>query len=147
MLRVIPFQTEHLAKITGKKEILADLDHVMSQGLAAEYLTRGPAYTIVYANQIVWCGGVVILWPGVAEAWAVPSMSLADCPVAFHRDVKIVLGQLIETMQLRRVQCTVHNLFRSSRKWLEKLGFHFEGEMPKYGPDGSDHYRYAWVKK
>lgn len=127
-------------------EILADLDFIMNQNLAAEYLLRGPAYTIIKNGQVVWCGGLVMLWPGMAEAWGVPSMSLQDCPLGFHRLVVTVLRELIETMKLRRVQCTIASVFGISQRWVQALGFQHEGDMAMYGPDGADHKRYALVK-
>ena len=38
---------------------------------------------------------------------------------------------------------SVHAEFSTSRRWVERLGFAFEGAMPGYGPGGPPHHRHA----
>lgn len=145
MPRLVPYEPWHLLEISGGPEVLNDLAAVKILGLAQEYL-KGPAYSIITDTEIIWCGGIVVLWPGVAEAWAVPSVAVNQYPLMLHRAVSKMLAVLKETMHLRRVQCSVVHGFKTSRKWVKRLGFAFEGKMKNYGPDGATHYRFAWVK-
>lgn len=144
--KIIPFEPWHMLAIAGGPEVVSDVAAVNVLGLAEIYLQKGPAYTILAGEDIVWCGGLVLLWPGVAEAWAAPSILVGQYPVTVHRAVTLTLARLKETMQLRRIQCSVVQGYKQSREWVKRLGFCFEGKMKNYGPDGATHHRFAWVK-
>jgi hypothetical protein len=144
---MIPFEPWHLTAILGREEIANDLETVRLFGMAQDYLRQGPAYSIVTDEDILWCGGMLILWPGVAEAWAVPSLSALDYPVTVHRLIYRMVDRVKESLHLRRIQCSVVHGYKQSRKWVKMFGFCFEGKMRNYGPDGETHYRYAWVRE
>ena len=46
---------------------------------------------------------------------------------------------------LKRIQASVHTNDQQAIRYVEWLGFENEGLMKKYGPDGSDYYRFARV--
>lgn len=144
--KIIPFEPEHLATMIGHHAVESDKKALEALGQAHVYLQLGPCYSIIVGDEIIWCGGLVVLWPGVAEAWAVPSWAVADYPLTVHRAVKQTLARLIQTLNLRRIQCSVVREYLQSRNWVKRLGFCFEGKMKNYGPDGATHYRFSWVK-
>jgi len=45
-----------------------------------------------------------------------------------------------------RVQANCLVTFKTGIKFVEKLGFLKEGLLKKFGHDGTDYYRYGWVK-
>ncbi len=109
-----------------------------------------PAYTIIFDDEIVGVGGMIILWKGVAEMWL---MLTANCRkegffgiIAFEA-IKNKVDEMLEEHKIRRAQCTVRVDFPKARKMVVALGFTLEGLMKCYCPDGCDVWLYARITK
>ena len=50
-----------------------------------------------------------------------------------------------EEYKYQRIQASISVKDAKAKRFAEWLGFENEGIMKKYGPDGSDYYRYARV--
>ena len=112
----------------------------------AQRLTKGTAYTITDGYEIVASAGVLHLWKGVGEGWAVTSKLVEKYPVFFAKTVWDKINEIIEDMQLVRLQTLVDSEHIVSQKWLERMGFTNEGLMRKY-LGGRDFFRYAWIRE
>ena len=139
-MNIIPFRYEHVEAI----DLQAAQKHVISH-LCIEYLKRleavGPAVTAELDGRIIGCGGVAFAGFGMGTLWAFLAADAGSHFVRLHR----VARRVIEIPRLRRIEATTEACFTQGCRWLELLGFHSEGVMRKYGPDGSDHVRYARV--
>ena len=109
-------------------------------------ILAGPAFTLMNETSIVGIGGIALLWKGVGEAWAVPSVAVKQHPLAFHRAVKMMLNMIQDNKKLHRVQAAVLEDFPKGHKWIKSLGFKREGKMRAYGPNGENYIRYARIK-
>jgi hypothetical protein len=107
----------------------------------------GPGYTLYFNNGIVGVAGVMILRPGVGEAWALMCEGDYIEPLEFHRAVSKMLNSIISEYGLRRVQATTAKENGNSR-WLEMLGF--KNETPEglrqFGPNGETFFMYSIVR-
>ncbi len=92
--------------------------------------------------QIIACGGLVPMWEGCASAWSILS---ADAGLHFLRLHRTVLMQM-EQSTYRRIQATVDQSFEEGHRWIQALGFHYEGTMTGYNPDGTDACLYARIR-
>jgi len=101
---------------------------------------------MVSDEGIVACGGIVPLWRGVGEGWAITSELLAQYRLSFAKATLRYMGQVIEELKLERIQAVVMEGHIESMKWLEWMGFKQEGMMRKY-IGGGNYIRYAWVKE
>lgn len=108
-------------------------------------LTKGMSYTITNGD-VVACGGVLPLWKGVGEGWAVTSPLVEKYPLFFAKSVWEKTTEIIEKLQLVRLQTLVDAEHTISQKWLERMGFTNEGLMRKY-LGGRDFFRYAWIRE
>jgi hypothetical protein len=143
-LQVRQFEPEDVLAISAREpdaSIMASLPDPLA--VAKQYRDSGPAWTGLLDGQPMVCSGVVILWPGLAEGWALTSSLAAQYPLAFHRVIKHKLNELISANNLRRVQVAIPETHQVSCRWITHLGFNCEGIMPKYGPDGADYLRFA----
>ena len=88
------------------------------------------------------------MWPGVGEAYVLPSSMVKDHKIWFTKQIFKKLVFVQERAGLHRVQCSVDATDQAAMDWIEqkRFGFKCEGRMKKYGADGHDHYRYARVK-
>jgi hypothetical protein len=113
--------------------------------LVAKNLLKGQAYTITNGVPIA-CGGILPLWAGVGEGWVVTSPLVEKYPVIFAKTVWRATVELIESMDLDRIQTVVDVEHTVSHKWVERMGFKNEGLMRKY-LGGRDFYRYALIRE
>lgn len=145
-MRLIPFHPDHLNRMVirefeaGEMLLLGN-----AKERACEYLTYGPAFTGICGEQFIGCGGLIILWPGVAEAWAVSTLLWPSKALSVHKAILTSLNELSATLGLWRIQTAVNEAHQVSCKWVERLGFKFEGAMPGYGPDGATYLRFGRV--
>lgn len=110
-----------------------------------EYLTAlvasGPALTAESGGAILACAGIArtafrggYLWAFVAQDAGRHMVKLDRC-----------MRRFLDAVKITRIEATVEAGFSPGCRWLEILGFEYEGLMKKYGPSGDDHLRYARV--
>ena len=146
MLRVEPFRPYHIELIRAQGVQGAQLREVSLVPAACANLLgpAGPALSAFAGERVLLCGGIVIDTTGkVGSLWAVLSMQAPRHMLALHRGVVRFLDI---HRYLRRLETTVAKGFAPGCRWVEKLGFRFEGEMPGYGVDGETHLRYGRVQ-
>lgn len=141
MITVVPFETAHLDQIDlhGRETALGFFQKV--DGLE----DLGPSGTFICEGKVVMCAGVISLWPGVAEGWALTSRDARRSGVTLTRQARRLIEMAARAKGYRRVQMAVRADYAQGRRWAEALGFVSEGIMRAYGPDGADHVRYARI--
>jgi hypothetical protein len=112
-------------------------DHNLHPSKWAEgYAAGGPAFTGWWQGDILACAGLLIVWPGLASAWAVITRRGRDHPVMIHRTTQRFLDANIQRHRLRRVEATAFESDRRAQAWLARLGFEVESVRPEWGPSG-----------
>lgn len=128
-------------------EALASYDRNNLERIWQQYETVGPAWTMWVGEEVVGCAGLMLLWPGRAHAWLLPSVLLAQYPKTVVKSIVQQLRQAITELQLVRIQCDVQADFRIGRRLVEWLGFEQEGPvMLRYGPHDEDFCRYVIIQ-
>lgn len=142
-MTVVPFEPFHieLLRAQGVQDAqLTEVSYVPAS--CAKFLKpAGPCVTAFQGATVLVCGGIMTASPGTGVAWALLSNEAARHMLWLHRAVL----RFIETQRLRRLEATVVEGFPAGCRWVELLGFEFEGRMRAYGPDGETHLRYARV--
>lgn len=112
------------------------------------YAKAGPAVTFTNpGGEIVFCCGVVDLWPGVGEVWALFSPLARRYPHTLQA-MKWVIHNLFEKYDYVRIQTTVAVDNEAAIRFDEKhLGFKREGIMRRYGLHGEDHILFSLLKE
>ena len=144
MVKIVPFEDKHVDQFNFVGQKFLDTDIAL---LLHYYAAHGPAFTILNEKEIIGIAGVVILWPGVGEAWTFLNPSFKRYAKSIHRAVKEKLQEIMDTFNLHRVQTTVLDGFEAGIRWVKRLGFEEEGIMKAYGPNGEDFIRFARVRK
>ena len=117
---------------------------VYENGAALEAL--GPAFTARRGDTIVACWGLVDIWPGRADCWALLAADIGPAGFgALHRQVAVGLDEA-GRQGYRRLETTVDPDFPPARRWVRLLGFAFEGRLRRYTPDGRDMLIYARIR-
>lgn len=143
MLEIKPFAAEHVRALTAREP---DRTIAVSVGnyfeLAKEY-AKHPSWTGFWDGVPMVSAGIIVLWPGLGEGWALTSHLAEKFPCAFHRAIKRKLEEVVVERHLRRIQVAIPKTHMISRRWIMRLGFLKEGAMRYYGVDGSTHVRYV----
>ena len=109
----------------------------------ASVLTEcGPAYALVADKEVWGCSGLCELEPQRAIAWALVHENIGLRFFQFHKGVMAFL----DGCKYQRVELATQEGFSKAERWVEMLGFKWEGCMEKYFPDGSMGNLYARVK-
>jgi len=137
--RIIEFSPEHLLDfedIEGRLD-----DNAEREGIAHKQL--GPCASFTVDGKVVMCGGIHVFWRGMGEAWMSLRKGCIGPSVLFV--AREWLNTCIGLNHLDRVQAITH----VGGKWartMEFLGFSFEAEFRKFGPNGVDKVMWARVQ-
>lgn len=143
---VEPFRSDHLRTLIaqGVQPAQSKVQHLSDVSAIRAGVERvpGTAMTIRHGEQILLCGGLFPEKPKVGILWAVLSASAGAHMLAIHR----ITLRFLDIEPLRRIEATTEDGHTAGCRWLEMLGFQFEGRMRAYGPGGETHLRYSRVR-
>ena len=138
-MQIIPFEPAHLRAVApqcAQSDFTAYIKALDTDAL----VQCDAAFTAVDGVDVLGCAGVVTLWPGVGQAWAIFSDRLLAQPTSLTRGTARALDRIAAAQDLRRGQATVRDGHGAGARWLSFLGFELEGLLVNYGPGGSGDY-------
>ena len=142
--KVVPFHPAHLFMCElnefDKKNI--ELFDEYREYLQT-YAEHGHALTAIGDEDVYAMFGLWELWPGVGEAWLIPSAKIDRKTIAMHRAALRFFEHAANKMQIKRLQFTVCTLNVRADRWAQRCYFEREGLLRRYGPDGSDYWMYS----
>lgn len=145
-MNIVDFEPEHLERVLPQPNQAGFTASMDSIDMA---LLRRPGLSfsgLSPRGAVLGCAGVVPMWPGVAQAWAVFSEAALREPVTLTRTVMREIEGIAFSLALRRLQATVAEEHREGARWLAFLGFELEGMLVNYGPRGvGDYWMYGRV--
>lgn len=132
--RVVRFRPEHAHRIVERGDDVTDAKNVSC--------VPGPSVTLLRGSDVVACIGIRHLWNGVGDGWVLTSPLVHECPKLFMEIMRRGIDGLRE-IGYHRIGANVLQSFSASSKWIERLGFEFEGVAWGLGPNGEDYFRYG----
>jgi len=122
---------------------------IEARRIARAYKESGVGKTLFYNTDPIASAGLHMPWPGLAFAWAVISPVALKRPhvIMTHNSIANGLMDLAEAYNLRRIEACVDESFVVGQRWIEKLGFKYESDIPLFGPQGQDFKRYVILRK
>jgi hypothetical protein len=142
MITLEPFHPSHLRALYGGASQVAGqpLDE-----LGAMYLSRGPSFTGLDDGLVLGAAGLLFLIPGVAEVWMIlPKVGDGLQRRFTARVCRQWLGEMGALYALRRIQARVDLTQRPHVRFINWLGFVYEGTLSRFGPEGQPYGMYAW---
>lgn len=106
------------------------------------YATNGTSWTVWTGTEIIFCGGIMPIWPGRAYAWSILTERAGLHFVGLHRIVRTYLNE----SSVKRIEVHVDADFLPGHRWVRLLGFNYEGIMRSFNPDGTDAVLYARIR-
>ena len=147
-MRIVEYKPEHLHDLMdGPLNDGAVKNIGYMREWAGELQQPGWSYTLIQNGHIICCAGIVDMWPGVGEAWFIASNKIHENARPFIKFAKTdVMQKVIDENGLWRVQAVCKEDWPAALKFARCMGFEPEGVMRKYGPEGMDYIRVAWVR-
>jgi len=146
--------------ISAKPMTEEDLNEVLDNALSPDtpYIDRNDRSLLLAApdgitlwrgDEIIAICGIHWFWGGVGEAWIILHRNAHKYRFASYRATKKIYNIVREGHDggWKRIQATVRVDWPEAIKMCEKCGFHREGRLEAYSPDGTDVYMYAMVQK
>ena len=140
-MMLVPCTIEHIKKLEKVAVCFVDIDNIEK---AADVMLAF-ARTLLHEGEAIACFGMIPMWPSVYQGWAIlPEESLTKYPVSISKAAKVVLDDIFECDDVKRIQAAVLDSLAPGHRWIRWLGFKFEGVAKNYGPGGKDdYYMYA----
>jgi RimJ/RimL family protein N-acetyltransferase len=143
MLEFVAFKPSHLAAIR-LQAVQASAQPLMNAEHGAEiHSAPGRAFTALLDGLPVACAGVIQLWDGRGYAWAY----LSDAALRHIKTIHRYACKALARMPWRRIEAAVDPNHPAGSRWLQHLGFKFEGIARAWTIDGRDVQQWARVCK
>jgi len=140
-LVVVPFCATHL-KPLHLQAAQANIRRFLNRNVGASLETAGPAFTALSGGEVIACAGVMEVWSGRLQAWAL----LSACGPRLFLQVHRAVARFLDAQKAQRIETAVDCDFAEGHRWVRLLGFRMEApRMRLFGPDGRDAALYARV--
>lgn len=145
-IKIVEFNVRHLevmevrdVEAFGCLQLTDAFDRIDRMGKASIQ-----AWTFMYEGRILFCAGFYKLFPGVGEAWMIPSKYARTAPIYFARTLKHYVENIAEDFRLHRFQTTSPD-DPFHERFMTWLGFKKEGTMEKFTHDKKNYCIYARI--
>lgn len=128
-MTVEPFKPEHFHQMTlqpAQAHCRAYVDAEYLRSLA----DSGPAYTLHLNGEVLACFGMCDCGPDRGVIWSFVAEFGRHHMVRLHRTA----SRFLSALGKRQLQALTD--FPAGSRWLRKLGFKYERDMPEISPDG-----------
>ncbi len=108
------------------------------------------SYTCLFDGKIVAVGGIREYWKGVGESWLILTKHAQKKGIfglIAYNAIKKKLNEIIEDEKFWRIEANARADFPKAIRFIESLGFEFEGIKRKYTPDQCDMRSYSKIIK
>lgn len=136
---IVPLTAEHLARLALQPAQAWCRPHLTDDTLTETAALGG--YTALVEGEPIACCGLMPFWPGRAMAWSFIGANAGSHMVALTRAVQ----RHFAACGVRRIEAYVDEGFDAGRRWVELLGFEFEGRLEAFLPDGRSQLLYARI--
>jgi hypothetical protein len=103
------------------------------------------AFTGIDNGYLVAAAGILPIWKGVGEAWLLGANRLGKHKIRVAKEVRKGLHRIADEQGMWRIQAAMRSDWPELARWARFLGMKHEGTMKKFGANGLDYERWAWV--
>ncbi|WP_312836632.1 hypothetical protein [Pantoea sp.] len=138
-MKIIDFEPEHILLIEPQESqqyIRRSLEY-------GNYLATGNCFTGIQGGRVVAIGGVLPVTESRAYLHMIVSEGVPHQWVKIYRATK----RLIVAVQDDYIRLETLSTTPEADRWLEMVGFQYEGVLRRVMPDGTDAKSYSIVRK
>jgi RimJ/RimL family protein N-acetyltransferase len=142
MMQIVPYKPEHLTNLLLQPAQAYMRPFFDDPQYGRALAIPGKAFTAIECDRVLGCAGLIPYWEGRAEAWSLLANDIKGNFVPIH----MAALRFLDSCGFRRVEAHVDADFGCAKRWMDMLGFQYEGPLKAYTPDGRDCLRYARVR-
>lgn len=136
-VRLVDIEERHLALIRPQ--------HAQAEEYALQPgMPNGTGWTALVGEHPVCIGGLTLLWPNRAYAWAVLGEDAGPHMLSLTRAIR----SRLDAAPFARIEMVVERGFHAAARWAEMLGYQLETPEPlrRFLPNGRDAWIYSRIK-
>jgi len=137
-MKIIDFEPEHILQITPQKS-QQYIPLTMEYG---NFLATGNCFTGVQGRKVIAIGGVLPVTESRAYLHMIVSEGMPHQWVKLYRATR----RLIAAVQGDYIRLETLSTTPEADRWLEMVGFQYEGVLRRVMPDGTDAKSYSIVR-
>lgn len=137
-MKIIDFVPEHILQI----EPQACQRYIKLNLQYGEYLASGNCFTGIHDGLVVAIGGIIPITDTRAYLHMIVAEGFAHQWIKIYRATK----RLISAVEGDYIRLETLSTTPESDRWLEMIGFRYEGILRRVMPDGSDAKSYSIVR-
>lgn len=115
--------------------------------LMAKLLPMSAMWTGRINGEIVAFTGITTIHPHLAEVWSYLHPDALKHRFWLHKQTCTYLRRTVKERNFWRVQVLTYAGHEAAERWVKKLGFTCEAEMPYFGPNGETMTRFVWLPR
>ena len=144
-MRIVPFVAEHAMEFL-EQGLNTDNPAADWSSQASVMEEAGHCVTLLSEDdKPILSTGIIPVWDGCGEAWLLASNKMSEYKVTLARAIYECFYEWIDARNLRRVHANIRVDWPTAIRFAKFMGMKEEGLMKKFGPEGADYVRYAWV--
>lgn len=132
MIKSVPFNPTHCVALKSVYSEPEFYSFLFSEENIETLYKSGPALTVYDERGIIGCGGILLLHPGVGQAWMVSTWRILRHKISVVKLINSYLRTAINAYNLSRVQAYVLAESKQNLRLARFLGFEEEGTMRKF---------------
>ena len=141
MIAVVPTTFAHLKQLQQMEGLF--FTGIDDDKHAKNILENSTAFSMIEDGVVLGSGGILPQWPGVGQWWLMVGSGARRRPRALLRVCNDILERTRVKGRFHRFQVYVDPAEPRHIRFVEALGFTFEGRLVKHTVDGKDHLLYA----
>ena len=92
--------------------------------------------TLLIDSRAIAVVGIEPLWQGVGKAWTYLTLESLKHTIGITRSMLRLLTWIEKDEEMHRIEASVDKKNTVAIRWIQYLGFKYEGDMPNYGLGG-----------
>jgi hypothetical protein len=133
-VEVVPYHENHLTQIE-LKDVFFDHD-LPTRMRALQANPNAHSISLLAKGEVLGMMGLIVYWPGVAEAWSLTSEKVKDHPHAFHKAVLQQLKHGPNGFTFTESRCRSKGIFTRGIAGQAPLAFIPKHSLKDTGPTG-----------
>lgn len=138
-MKIIDFEPEHVLQIKPQ-QTQSYMNLTLEYG---QYLATGNCFTGVQDGKVVAIGGIIPVYAGRGYMHLIVAEDMPHQWIKLYRAAR----RLIDAVADDYVRLETMSVFSDADRWLELLGFEYEGVLRRVMPGGQDAKSYSIVRE
>jgi len=140
MITIVPVSLAHTKALQRMEGLFFTMG---TEEQAKVVVEMSIGFSMVEGDKVLGCCGVIKMWHGVGTMWMMVSEELKKRPRLLLTTAREITMLIAVNHRFHRLELFMNPELKKHIRFIEALGFTFEGRMIKHTVDKKDHLLYA----